>query len=511
MRVAYICNRYPAISMTFVRREIEGLRRLGIVVKTLSIRPPLSGDLLAPKDREAARSTYSVLPPKPRLVRAHVLALATRPLSYVRTLAFSLSLSSGGVRAGLWRVFYFAEAIAVWHRCRSENVRHVHSHFANVATDVAMLCARFADRPGEQWSWSFTLHGPVEFYDVYRSQLSEKIARARFVICISDFARSQAMACSEEAQWDKLHVVHCGLDPEQWRPPAAPSPAAPSNAGVDAGAAAYADAEAPSSGVRVLCVGRLIALKGHAVLIEALARLRADGLEVTATLVGDGPARGALEALADRRSVADLIEFAGSVGQDRIRDYFARADVFCLPSFAEGVPVVLMEAMAMELPVVSSRIMGIPELVQDEISGMLTPPGRADELADRLRRLAESPELRAQLGRAGRAKVVAEYGIVTSAERVAGLMRRYCVAGPAADAGASWASPGSPSLQTDPRSADRLTRPGSSSASATALPSAPPTERLSASRSASPSHDEMHSSLVAQNAGPPPGNDGTEV
>jgi colanic acid/amylovoran biosynthesis glycosyltransferase len=505
MRVAYICNRYPAISMTFVRREIEGLRRLGIVVKTLSIRPPLSGDLLSPEDREAARSTYSVLPPKPRLLRAHMLALATRPVSYARTLAFSLGLSSGGVRAGLWRVFYFAEAIAVWHRCRSENVRHIHSHFANVATDVAMLCAHFADRPNEQWSWSFTLHGPVEFYDVYRSQLSEKIARARFVICISDFARSQAMACSEETQWDKLHVVHCGLDPEQWRPPAAPS-----NAGVDVGVAANADADVPSSGVRVLCVGRLIALKGHAVLIEAVARLRADGLEVTATLVGDGAARGALEGLADRRAVADLIEFAGSVGQDRIRNYFARADVFCLPSFAEGVPVVLMEAMAMELPVVSSQIMGIPELVQDEVSGMLTPPGRADELAARLRRLAEGPELRAQLGRAGRAKVVAEYGIATSAERIASLMRRYCVAGPAADADASWASPGSPSFRTEPRDADPLIRLGPSSASATALPSTLPVDRLSASQSDSSSHDEMHS-LAAQNAGPPPGSDVTEV
>jgi colanic acid/amylovoran biosynthesis glycosyltransferase len=413
MRIAYLCNRYPAISLTFVQREVQGLRNLGIPVRTMSVRSPLRGHLISALDREAARSTYAVLPPRwTHLVHAHFRALIARPWRYWRTLAFSLRLSSGGPRAGLWRIFYFIESMMIWDRCRADGVRHIHAHFANVATDVAMLCTYFADRPNDRWSWSFTLHGPVEFYDVYRAQLTEKIRRARLVICISDFARSQAMAWSQDTEWEKLRVVHCGIDPAEWSTQTATT-LRPPDGGADR--------------LRVLSVGRLIALKGHAILIDAVADLRAGGQEIDVTLIGDGPCRAALEGRARRRGVADLVHFAGSVGQDDIRAYFANADAFCLASFAEGVPVVLMEAMAMELPVVATTIMGIPELVEDGVSGLLMPPGRDDTLGALLRSLAEDPALRERLGRAGREKVIAEFDIATSAERLVSVLRDYGV------------------------------------------------------------------------------------
>jgi colanic acid/amylovoran biosynthesis glycosyltransferase len=483
MRIAYLCNRFPAVSMTFVRREVAALRQLGVAVETFSIRRALPGDLLAPVDREAARTTYAVLPPKPLdLLGAHARALATRPLSYVRTLALSLRLGSGGARATLWRLFYFVEAIVVWNRCRRTGIRHLHAHFANVATDVALLCASFGDHPRssrarDRWSWSFTLHGPVEFYDVYRAQLSQKIVRARFVICISDFARSQAMAFSEQSQWHKLHVVHCGVDPARWRPHDSCSH----------------DEPASSDALHVLCVGRLISLKGQAVLIEALAQLRAEGRRLTATLVGDGVERDSLCELARREGVQELVEFAGSVGADRIREQFARADIFCLPSFAEGVPVVLMEAMAMELPVLSSRIMGIPELVRDGESGLLTAPGRVDQLAGALRCLADSAELRRRLGRAGRERVCAEYDIARSSERIAALLERYLSAPVVpASPGAPLSAPAESPSAGFPTSAD--------------LPLEP-----SSSREAVLPEGSRELSLALQNAGPPPGSDGKEV
>jgi colanic acid/amylovoran biosynthesis glycosyltransferase len=457
MRIAYLCNRYPAISMTFVRREVQGLRDLGIPVRTMSVRSSLPGHLLSKPDYEAAQSTYAVLPPRwSHILHAHARALSSSPLRYLRTLAFSLRLGSGGTRASLWRVFYFIESIVIWNRCRADRVRHIHAHFANVATDVAMLCVHFADRPSDPWSWSFTLHGPVEFYDVYRAQLSEKIRRARLVICISDFARGQAMAWSQDSEWDKLHVVHCGLDPTEWSSHTTAEPRPP-------------DTEAGR--LRVLSVGRLIGLKGHAVLIDAVADLRARGREIEVALVGDGPRRAELEARAQARGVADLFQFAGSVGQDHIRDYFVRADAFCLASFAEGVPVVLMEAMAMELPVVTTRIMGIPELVEDGISGLLTPPGRSDALGALLCALADDPELRRRLGRAGREKVIAEFDAAMSAGRLASVLRDYGVLSDLAD---------TPSLVE---------------------PTSPPP-----SRSAPPlEFTESASPLECQNAGPPPG------
>jgi glycosyltransferase involved in cell wall biosynthesis len=408
MGIACLCNRYPAISMTFVQREVQGLRNLGIPVRTLSIRPPLPGHLISAANREAARSTYAVLPPRwTHLIRANVRAFFVSPWRYWLTLAFSLRLSSGGARASLWRIFYFIESMIIWDQCRADGTRHIHAHFAN---DVAMLCAYFADRPTDPWSWSFTLHGPVEFYDVYRAQLTEKIRRARLVICISDFARSQAMAWSQDTEWEKLHVIHCGVNPAEWRTQATAAPRPPGTG---------------SNRLRVLSVGRLIALKGHAILLDAVAKLRAGGQEMEVTLVGDGPRRAALEEQARRLGVADLVHFAGSIGQDNIRDYFANADVFCLASFAEGVPVVLMEAMAMELPVVTTTVMGIPELVEDGVSGLLMPPGRADALGALLHSLAEDPALRQRLGRAGREKVIAEFDAASSAERLAGVLRDY--------------------------------------------------------------------------------------
>lgn len=415
MRIAYLCNRYPAISTTFIQREIEGLRNLDLPIRSMSIRAPLSAHLISAANREAARSTYSVVPPRlSHLVRAHLRALTSHPWRYLRTLMFSLRLSSGGSKATVWRIFYFVESMIIWDQCRSDGIRHIRVHFANVAADVAMLCVYFADRPGDRWSWSFTLHGPVEFYDVYRAQLTEKIRRACFVVCTSDFARSQAMARTDESEWEKLRVVYCGVDPAEWRAP----PQDPRTG---------CDRSTGSSRFRVLSVGRLIALKGHAILIHAVAELRRGDREIEVTLVGDGPDRAALEALAQRREVSDLVHFVGSVGQDSIRDYFANADAFCLPSFAEGMPLALMEAMAMELPVITTGIMGIPELVEDGVSGLLMPPARVDALAALLRSLAGDPALSRRLGRAGRAKVVAEFDTASLARQLLSLLRDYGV------------------------------------------------------------------------------------
>jgi glycosyltransferase involved in cell wall biosynthesis len=411
--IAYLCNRYPAISMTFVQREVQGLRDLRIPVQTMSIRAPHAEDLISTANREAAGNTYVVVPPRwTDVIAAHLRAVTTRPGRYLHTLRLSLTLSSGGPRAALWRVFYFVEAIVVWRRCRIDGTRHMHAHFANVACDVALLCTHFADRPDDPWSWSFTLHGPVEFYDVYRANLSEKIARARFVICISDFARSQAMAWCEESEWAKLRVVHCGIDPSEWSTsPTSQPPGGPA-----------------TIRLHVLSVGRLIALKGHAVLIDAIAQLRAkDGLAVQATLIGDGPRRAALEALSRARGVADLVDFVGAVGGDDIRRYYAQADVFCLASFAEGVPVVFMEAMAMGVPVIATRIMGVPELIEDGVSGLLMAPGRADVLGELLLRLSRDPELRQALGRAGRERVVAEFDTAKTSRQLADVMEQYGV------------------------------------------------------------------------------------
>ena len=218
-----------------------------------------------------------------------------------------------------------------------------------------------------------------------------------FVVCVSDHGRSQIMSLVGTAQWAKLRVVHCGVDATLFRP-------------------AERGAERPPE---ILTVGRVVPVKGQRLLVEAVAELARRGVEARLTIVGDGPQLPELRSLAEGLGVTGRVSFEGTVGQEEIRAYYERADVFALPSFAEGLPVVLMEAMAMELPVVASRITGVPELVDEGVSGLLVTPGRGDDLALALERLiTATPEERRAMGRAGRAKVLAEFDVEHTAEQL---------------------------------------------------------------------------------------------
>jgi glycosyltransferase involved in cell wall biosynthesis len=372
-------------------------------VRTLSIRAAAPEQLLTDADREAAATTFAVLPIGPlALARAHTRALARNPLRYAATLARAVRMAPPGARGLLWQLFYFAEAVVVHGHCHRAGVRHLHAQFADAATDVALLVAGLG---GPGWSWSMAVHGPVEFYNVDRYRLAEKVRDARWVQAISHFGRSQLLTVADEADWGKVHVVHCGIDPRVYAAP-----------GVDGDG---------GPGLRIVCVGRLVHLKGQSLLVDAVAELAGRGVDARLELVGDGPKRAELERQAAERGVADRVRLAGSVGQDAIRERYLAADVFCLASFAEGVPVVLMEAMALERPVVTTRIMGIPELVEDGVGGLLVPPGDLPSLVAALERLAGDAELRRRLGRAGREKVLAEYDVNGSAERLQALFAQY--------------------------------------------------------------------------------------
>jgi glycosyltransferase involved in cell wall biosynthesis len=401
MKIAYLVGHYPSISHTFILREVEGLRARGVELETISVHRAAESQLLTDAAEREHASTYTILPPRwGELVRAHLTAFARAPAAYLSTLALAVRLSRPGLRGPLWQLFYFAEAMAVWKRCRARGIRHLHAQFTNQVTDIALLVTRYESGSRTPWTWSFTVHGPDEFYEVSRFNLRAKVESADFVVCISDFARSQLMAQVPEEHWEKLHVIHCGIDPEVFSPPA----------------------ERNGAGrLDVLSVGRLVPFKGQGLLIEALAALAARGIDARATVVGWGETQADLESLAAKLGVADRVDFTGALGQEEIRRHLDAADVFCLPSFAEGVPVSLMEAMAMELPVVSSRIMGIPELVEDGVSGRLIAPGNVEELTAALAGLAGDPGERTRLGKAGRRQVIEHYAIDRSTAQLHAL------------------------------------------------------------------------------------------
>jgi colanic acid/amylovoran biosynthesis glycosyltransferase len=409
-------SHYPAVSHAFVLREVEQLRKLGVDVQTLSIHRAEPHELLSDADRRAAASTVSALPTSIRqLLGAHLEALIRSPSRYVSTLGLALRTGAPGLRARLWHLFYFAEAMILLRRCRRARIPHIHAQFADSATDVAMLITHY--RRGQEvdgivCSWSLAVHGSVEFYNVNQHALPAKVEHARFAVAISDFGRSQLMWLSASERWPHIHVVRCGVDPTVYVPPP--------------------ERSATADGAQILFVGRLLHGKGLSLLFHAIAALRRRDLDVAATIVGDGPAREEAERDARRLGLSEHVRFLGSVGQDDIREHYARADLFCLPSFAEGIPVVAMEAMAMELPVVSTRIMGIPELVEDGIHGVLVAPGRVDELTEALERLVRSPVERERMGRAAREKVCADYDVARSAERMKSVLEDELELRPAA-------------------------------------------------------------------------------
>lgn len=405
--IAYICSAYPAISHVFVLREVVALRRLGLDVHTFSVRRTATADLLSDADRTEAARTHHLLPTTPvRLARAIGRLVASGPgrTALVAGVREAWRMRRPGARSALWQLFYLTEAILLHDECARRSIRHVHAHFANVASDVALLTAVMgaARQPEDPWSWSFTMHGPAEFWNVREHRLSDKVQSARFVACISDFARSQLMSLAPEASWERLHVVHCGVDPASY--------------GRSPGARLT---EPPQA--RLVTVGRLVAVKGQLLLIDAVAELRARGLEVTAEIIGEGPQRPVLQRRIAELELEDIVALTGALSQDEVPARLRAATVFVLPSFAEGVPVVAMEAMALGVPVVASRIAGVPELIEDGVSGVLTTPSRTDELVEAIERLVREPALRERLAIAGREAVWRSFDVSEQARILVGL------------------------------------------------------------------------------------------
>lgn len=299
-----------------------------------------------------------------------------------------------GLRSALYQMFYFLEATVLSQHLKAQGVTHLHNHFAQASGTVALLAARLAGIP-----FSFTLHGPADFTDPKLWRLGDKIADAVFVSCISHYCRSQAMLVSPVEEWPKLHIVHCGVEPARYDAP-------------------------PATGKGLLFVGRMAAAKGVPVLINAMAQISAAHPQAHLTLIGDGPDRAKLEAQAARLGLAGAITFTGYQNQDEVAAALSRAAIFVLPSFAEGVPVVLMEAMAARRPVFTTRIAGIPELVEDGISGRIVPPGDGAAFAQAVSDILSDPARATAMGEAGRQKVQAEFDIASEAGKLAGLFRK---------------------------------------------------------------------------------------
>ena len=398
-KLAYLVSHYPAVSHTFIFNEIAQLRKGGFDISIASVNNCDRPVSLLPETEKAEQAiTFYVKASGITMAfRAVIWSMVRYPRRVLRGLLFAIGLGGSPKR-----FLYFIEALIIGIWMSGKKLDHLHVHFGMAAATVGMMVAKIFP-----FTYSLTIHGPEEFYDVSKFYVSEKIEAAEFLCCIGSFARSQLMKLSPSSQWHKFHVVPLGVDPERFAPPRKQS-------------AATARKERT---VEILCVGRLVPAKGQHILVSAVKRLIEDNLPVRLRLVGDGPERRSLEARIAKEGLTDHVILEGAMNQDRIYGYLQNADVFALASFAEGIPVALMEAMAMEIPCVSTMVAGIPELIRDEIDGLLVPPSDEVQLAEALRRLIEQPEVRRRLGKAGRSRVIERYELETNVKALAEVYR----------------------------------------------------------------------------------------
>jgi glycosyltransferase involved in cell wall biosynthesis len=398
-RVAYLTGEYPRATDTWIQREIASLRQRGMEVDSFAVRRPGDEHMVGPEQR-AERDTTTYLYPRLRtagLALTHLWLLARSPRRYLGGLRLAWSTRRPGIAGTAFQLMYFLEAGLLAGLLRRRRIGHLHNHLGDSSCSVAMLAAQLGG-----FGFSFTLHGPGIFFEPYTWRLDAKLARARFCTCISYFCRSQAAIFASPDDLDRLHIVHCGVDP------AALGRRVHSN-------------EGEAGGGHLLFVARLAELKGVSVLLDAMAIVIKTHPGTHLTILGDGPARARFEQLSRELGLDQAVTFAGYRSQAEVAQHLSGTDVFVLPSYAEGVPVTLMEALGSAVPVVATQVGGVSELVEHGVSGFVVRPGDADQLAQRLCELIADPELRQQFGDAGREVVTREFSNDIEAGRLQAL------------------------------------------------------------------------------------------
>ncbi|MEH2628555.1 colanic acid/amylovoran biosynthesis glycosyltransferase [Bradyrhizobium sp. AZCC 1719] len=397
MKIAYLVNHYPAISHSFIRREILALERLGYEILRISVRGWADAQRGSEDQLEQARTRYILRGGAVPLLVSFLRILVTNPAGLFRAIALTLRIGLRAERPLPVHLIYLFEAcqVALW--LRREKVQHLHVHFGTNSAEVAMLVGELGGPP-----WSFTAHGPEEFDKPKFISLPEKIRRARFVVAVSSFGRSQLFRNVPHAYWSKIKVVHCGLEPAFY----------------DTDVTAAAGNER-----RLVCVGRICEQKGQLLLIEAARLLAERGTKFELVLAGDGEMRSEIESLVAKYKLTDIVRITGWISSDEVQAEILAARALVLPSFAEGLPVVIMEAMALRRPVISTFVAGIPELIKHGEHGWLVPAGDLESLAAAMEQcLNAAPEVITQMGESARQRVLQRHDIDKEAAKLIKLI-----------------------------------------------------------------------------------------
>ncbi|MEY2855958.1 MAG: hypothetical protein RLZZ74_267 [Cyanobacteriota bacterium] len=397
MKIAYLINQYPAISHSFIRREIAALETLGIEVERFSIRS--AAELVDQADQLELNKTRFILKAGIGSLLSNLLLTAiTRPLRFWNTLRLTFKIGWGQDRGLLIHLGYLAEACLLLRWAKDADISHIHAHFAFNPTAVAMLCHTLGGP-----TYSFTVHGPESIDRAIILALGEKVKGAKFVAAISSYCQSQLYRWCDRADWPKIQIIHCGLDQPFFAQTPTPIP----------------------QNSRFVCVARLGEQKGHFVLLAAARQLALEGWQFKLSLVGDGPLRPQIEAMIVQYGLQEYVELTGWLSNAAVRQQILAAQVMVLPSFAEGLPVVIMEALALGRPVISTYIAGIPELLENDVCGWLVPSGSVEALVSAMRRVLQlAPQELEQMSQVGRERVRERHNVTLEAQKLENLFRQ---------------------------------------------------------------------------------------
>ena len=403
MGLAYLTSYFASLTETFIYREVMELQRRGFTIRVYSLRRPerdkLSREAIDLYDRAGFLLPVKIF----RVATAHVGRVLRNPGTYFLTLWKMLSPTHSGIRQRIRSFLHFAEGVILAQWMERDGITHIHAHYASQATSVARVVHLLTGIP-----YSFTGHAHDIWHD--RLLLPEKISEASFVICCSRLGRACLLDEALAGEGEKIHVVYHGLNPDEFAP------------------------EATKKGREInliLSIGRLTEQKGFSDLLAACALLRQRGIEFRCLIIGEGELRQSLTATIERLGLGGHVELVGAVPQEVIRDYYRKAWMFVLPCVdtadgnRDGIPNVLLEAMSMGVPVVTTTNAGQIELIEHGRHGLLVPPCSPERLADAMALLCQNWELWAALGRASRARVIADFDSRRTIEPLADLFERH--------------------------------------------------------------------------------------
>lgn len=403
-KVAYLINQYPKISHAFIRREILALERQGLDIQRIALRGWDAAVIDAEDRDEQQRTRYVLQGGLWPLLAAMLRILFTDLDHFLSALTLAIRIGWRADRSLRYHLVSLAEACSILPWLKSSGARHVHAHFGTNAAEIVMLVRALGGPP-----YSFTVHGPEEFDKPELLHIREKVRDSAFVVAITSYTCSQLYRWVAHADWPKIKLIHCGLE-----------------AGFHAKASTPMTVEAP----RLISVGRLSAQKGQLLLVEAAHILARKGIEFELAMVGDGEMRSEIEKLITTHSLQGKVRLTGAISTEQLREEMLRARGLVLPSFAEGLPMVIMEAMALRRPVLTTFVAGIPELVINGKTGWLIPAGSVDALSEALEHfLSRSIDELRLMGEAAYERVLERHSIDIEVQKLAELFRHSCAAG----------------------------------------------------------------------------------